>query len=60
MALTETEDIFLTSFGQVVHEAQILTGRAQQNYWTLKAVDAIKSSDDALTFELLMVYRKYG
>jgi hypothetical protein len=36
----------LTSFGKVVYEAQMLIERAQQNYWNLKAVDAIVSSSN--------------
>ncbi len=28
-----------------------MIGKAQQNYWKLKAVDAIESSNDALTAE---------
>ena len=43
---------YLTSFGKVVYEAQMLIGRAQQNYWRLKAIDTIESSNDALTPEL--------
>jgi hypothetical protein len=39
---------FLTSFGKVVYEAHTLIGRAQQNYWKLKAIDAIEYSDNAL------------
>jgi hypothetical protein len=35
---------FLTSFGKVVYETQMLIGRAQQSYWKLKAVDTIESS----------------
>jgi hypothetical protein len=35
---------YLTSFGKIVYEAQMLIGRAKQNYWKLKAVDAIVSS----------------
>lgn len=42
---------YLTSFGKVVYEAQMLIGRAQQNYWKLKAIDTIESSNDALTPE---------
>ena len=46
-----SERYFLTSFGKIVYEAQILIGRAQQSYWKLKAVDAIESSNDALATE---------
>lgn len=43
---------YLTSFGKIVYEAQMLIGRAQQNYWKLKAVDAIVySSNNTLTHE---------
>ncbi|NAL77296.1 hypothetical protein DYY65_03465 [Nitrososphaera sp. AFS] len=42
---------FLTSFGKVVYQAHILVGKAQQNYWKLKAVDAIESSNDGLATE---------
>lgn len=42
---------YLTAFGKVVYEAQMLIGRAQQNYWKLKAIDTIESSNDALTPE---------
>src|SRR6266516_3828493 len=31
----------LTSFGKIVYEAQILIGKAKQNYWKLKAIDSI-------------------
>jgi hypothetical protein len=42
---------FLTSVGKIVHEAQMLIGRAQQDYWKLRAIDAIEYCNDALTFE---------
>ena len=42
---------FLTSVGKVVHEAQMLISRAQQDYWKLRAIDAIEYCNDALTFE---------
>jgi len=35
---------FLTSFGKVVYEAQILIGKGIQNYWKLKAIDSIETS----------------
>lgn len=41
----------LTSFGKVVYQAHVLMGKAQQNYWKLKAVDAFESSDIALSSE---------
>lgn len=37
---------FLTSFGKIVYEAQMLIGRARQNCWKLKAVDVIESSSN--------------
>ncbi len=42
---------FLTSVGKIVHEAQMLIGRAQQDYRKLRAIDAIEYCNDALTFE---------
>jgi len=42
---------FLTSLGKVVYQAQILIGKAQQDYWKLKAIDSIESSNNALTLE---------
>jgi hypothetical protein len=42
---------FLTSFGKVVYEAQMLIGKAQQSYWKLKAVDTIQSSSNTSTLE---------
>jgi hypothetical protein len=42
---------FLTSFGKVVYEAHTLIGRAHQNYWKIKAVDTIESSNAALAPE---------
>jgi len=44
-------DYFLTSFGKVVYEAQNLIENARQNYWKLKAIDSIESSDQGLTPE---------
>ena len=35
----------LTSLGKVVHSAQSLIGEAVNNYWKLKAIDSIESSD---------------
>ena len=44
-------DYFLISFGKVVYEAQNLIENARQNYWKLKAIDSIESSDQGLTPE---------
>ena len=41
----------LTSFGKIVYEAQILIGKAKQNYWKLKAIDSIESSGHELSSE---------
>jgi len=43
----------LTSFGKIVYEAQILIGRAKQNYWKLKAINSIESSARAMSTEEL-------
>lgn len=40
---------FHTSFGKVVYEMHTLIGRAKQNYWKLKAVDAMESSHHGLS-----------
>lgn len=40
----------LTSFGRIVYEAQILIGKAKQNFMKLKAIDSIESSN-RLTIE---------
>jgi hypothetical protein len=42
---------FLTSFGKMVYQVQILIGKAVQNYWKLKAIDSIESSSYELTTE---------
>jgi hypothetical protein len=36
----------LTSLGKVVHTAQSLVGEAVDNYWKLKAIDSIESSEN--------------
>ena len=41
-------DYFLTSFGKVVYEAQILIKKTKQYFWKLKAID---SSSHGLTIE---------
>jgi predicted transcriptional regulator len=35
---------FLSSFGKVVYEAQMLIDKGIQDYWKLKAIDSIESS----------------
>jgi hypothetical protein len=42
---------FLTSFGKVVYEAQILIGKAKQNFWKLRAIDSIISSARGMSSE---------
>jgi len=42
---------FLTTYGKVVYEAHALIGKAQLNYWKLKAVDAIETSKSGLAPE---------
>jgi hypothetical protein len=39
----------LTSFGKVVYAAQMLIGKAIQDFWKLKAIDSIGSSGQGLT-----------
>jgi predicted transcriptional regulator len=35
---------FLSSFGKIIYEAQMIIGISIQNYWKLKAVDSIDPS----------------
>lgn len=51
LIMRKNGDYFLTSFGKVVYEAQSLIENARQNYWKLKAIDSIESSDHGLTPE---------
>jgi DNA-binding HxlR family transcriptional regulator len=51
LIMRKNGDYFLTSFGKVVYEAQSLIENARQNYWKLKAIDSIESSDQGLTPE---------
>jgi len=42
---------FLTSVGKVVYEAQLLIGKAKQNFWNLKAIDSIEASYQGSSME---------
>jgi len=42
---------FLTSFGKVVYEAQLLIRKAKQNFWKLRAIDSVESSPHGLSSE---------
>jgi len=42
---------FLTSFGKVVYQAQMLIEKAKQNFWKLRAIDSIESSAHGLSAE---------
>jgi predicted transcriptional regulator len=50
---------FLTSFGKVVYEAQLLIGKAKQNYWKLRAIDSVargmSSEEGSKIIETLIV-----
>jgi hypothetical protein len=35
---------FLTSFGKLVYEAQVIIGKGTENYWKLKAIDSFQMS----------------
>ena|SRR2546426_12691712 len=35
---------FLSSFGKIVYETQMIIGEGIQNYWKLKAIDSIDAS----------------
>jgi hypothetical protein len=41
----------LTSFGKVVYAAQMLIGKAIQDFWKLTAIDSLGSSGQGLTLE---------
>ena len=41
----------LTSFGRIVYEAQLLIGKAKQNFWKLRAIDSVGSSAHGLPSE---------
>ena len=49
--MRESGHYFLTSFGKVVYAAQMLIGKARENYWRLKAIDSIESFNHKLTPE---------
>src|SRR5712691_12449278 len=39
---------FVTSFGKILYDAQLMIGKAVENYWKLKGLDSIKlSSSDS-------------
>jgi len=40
---------YLTSFGRIVYEAQVLIGKAKQNFWKLRAIDSIESSSHGMS-----------
>jgi hypothetical protein len=44
LVIRKSGNYFLSSFGKVVYEAQMLIEKAIQNYWKLKAIDSIASS----------------
>jgi len=44
LVIRKSGNYFLSSFGRVVYEAQMLIEKGIQNYWKLKAIDSIESS----------------
>jgi hypothetical protein len=38
---------FVTSFGRIVYDAQLMIGKAVESYWKLKALDSFKLSSSA-------------
>jgi hypothetical protein len=36
---------YLSSFGKVVYDAQVIIGKALQNYWKLEAIDSVELPD---------------
>jgi hypothetical protein len=47
LVIRKNGNYFLSSFGKVVYEAQMLIEKGIQNYWKLKAIDSIESSPDS-------------
>jgi|SRR5438094_6525643 len=43
LVMRKSGKYFLTSFGKVVYESQMLVGHAVENYWKLKAIDSIET-----------------
>jgi hypothetical protein len=41
-------DYFVTSFGKIVYEAQLMIGKAVESYWKLKALDSFKLSSSSI------------
>jgi len=44
LVIRKSGNYFLSSFGRVVYEAQMLIEKGIQNYWKLKAIDSIETS----------------
>jgi len=44
LVMRKSSKYFLTSFGKVVYESQMLIGQAIENYWIPKAIDSIEAS----------------
>jgi hypothetical protein len=43
LIIRKNRKYFLTSFGKIVYEAQMIIGKGIQNYWKLRAIDSIGS-----------------
>jgi hypothetical protein len=51
LALIFDGKYFLTSFGKIVYEAQLLIGRAEQNFWKFRGIDSVCSSAQGMSAE---------
>lgn len=47
MVKRKNGNYFITSFGKIVYDAQLMIGKAVESYWKLKALDSFKLSSSA-------------
>ena len=47
LVIRKNGNYFVTSFGKIVYDAQLMIGKAVESYWKLKALDSFKLSSSA-------------
>jgi hypothetical protein len=47
MVKRKNGNYFITSFGKIVYDAQLMIGKSVESYWKLKALDSFKLSSSA-------------
>jgi hypothetical protein len=47
LVIKKNGNFFLSSFGRLVYDAQLIIGKAIENYWKLKAIDSFELSSSA-------------